>query len=333
MFKLLTEVNENGNVVFKKERQGNYFIYFAENKLGQIGKVNKEWIEEYKDQILNANIDKNGVLYYVDGKKDSKPEQTKKISMTLSTDGQGNFSLSNLKLYGICLIRKDGIIKIQDSLAIRDNKIKLILDEPLYKVESKGWRSSNEEINETSKKHDVFLDDKWLYIKENWLELDDGKFSVEHYNNSIYPNNYTKRGYKVYTSKKLPLCIKYNIFNTTYLTDTSDRGTQYSIAGILKEICHKFDWKVTGLTFTCKTYNEYSKGINKLLEGVPVLLEKQVEVGEYIKNFNAKKLEENFEKLGIKNIKTDSLGEIRDRMAELSARELGLMKIREKYLD
>ena len=29
MFKLLTEKNASGNIVFKKKREGNYFIYFA----------------------------------------------------------------------------------------------------------------------------------------------------------------------------------------------------------------------------------------------------------------------------------------------------------------
>lgn len=334
MFKLLTEKNSSGNIVFKKKREGNYFIYFAENKLGQIGEVNKAWIEEYKDQIINASIDKNGVLYLVDKTKGNKEvDVDKKISMTLSTDGNGNFNLSNLKLYGICMIKSNGITNIHESLEIKDNKIKLVLDEPLHRINPEGYRSNSIEIENAAKEHDIFLDEKWLYIKESWLNLDGGKYLVESYNSGIYANNYSKRGFKVYTSKKLPLRIKYHIFSTTAITDTYDSGAQYSVAGILKEICKKFDWKVTGLTFTCKTYHEYSKGVQKLLEGVPVLLAKQEEVGEYIKKFNAKKLEENFDKLGIKGIRSDKLKEIREQMAELSAKELGLIKLREKYLD
>lgn len=334
MFKLLTEKNSSGNIVFKKKRESNYFIYYAENKIGQIAEVNKAWIEEYKDQIINADIDKNGVLYLVNKKKDEKESDTnKKISMTLSTDGNGNFSLSNLKLYGICMIRSNGITNIHESLEIKDDKIKLILDEPLHRINPEGYRSNSIEIEKASREHDIFLDEKWLYIKESWLDLDCGKYLVESFNNSIYANNYAKRGYKVYTSKKLPLRIKYHIFSTTSITDTYDGGTPYSIAGILKEICKKFDWKVTGLTFTSKTYNDYSKGVQKLLEGVPVLLAKQEEVGEYIKKFNAKKLEENFNKLGITNLRSDKLKEIREQMAELSAKDLGLIKLREKYLD
>lgn len=334
MFKLLTEKNSSGNIVFKKKRESNYFIYYAENKIGQIAEVNKAWIEEYKDQIINADIDKNGVLYLVNKKKDEKESDTnKKISMTLSTDGNGNFSLSNLKLYGICMIRSNGITNIHESLEIKDDKIKLILDEPLHRINPEGYRSNSIEIEKASREHDIFLDEKWLYIKESWLDLDSGKYLVEGYDNSIYTNNYAKRGYKVYTSKKLPLRIKYHIFSTTSITDTYDNGTQYSIAGILREICKKFEWKVTGLTFTSKTYHDYSKGVQKLLEGVPVLLAKQEEVGEYIKKFDAKKLEENFEKLGIKNLRSDKLSEIREQMAELSAKELGLIKLREKYLN
>ena len=334
MFKLLTEKNTSGNIVFKKKRESNYFIYYAENKIGQIAEVNKAWIEEYKDQIINADIDKNGVLYLVNKKKDDKESDTnKKIAMTLSTDGNGNFSLSNLKLYGICMIRSNGITNIHESLEIKDDKIKLILDEPLHRINPEGYRSNSIEIEKASREHDIFLDEKWLYIKESWLDLDSGKYLVEGYNNSIYTNNYAKRGYKVYTSKKLPLRIKYHIFSTTAITDTYDNGTQYSIAGILREICKKFEWKVTGLTFTSKTYNDYSKGVQKLLEGVPVLLAKQEEVGEYIKKFNAKKLEENFNKLGITTLRSDKLKEIREQMAELSAKDLGLIKLREKYLD
>ena len=334
MFKLLTEKNSSGNIVFKKKRESNYFIYYAENKIGQIAEVNKAWIEEYKDQIINADIDKNGVLYLVNKKKDEKEtDGNKKIAMTLSTDGNGNFSLSNLKLYGICMIRSNGITNIHESLEIKDDKIKLVLDEPLHRINPEGYRSNSIEIEKASREHDIFLDEKWLYIKESWLDLDSGKYLVEGYDNSIYTNNYAKRGYKVYTSKKLPLRIKYHIFSTTSITDTYDNGTQYSIAGILREICKKFEWKVTGLTFTSKTYHDYSKGVQKLLEGVPVLLSKQEEVGEYIKKFDAKKLEENFEKLGIKNLRSDKLSEIREQMAELSAKELGLIKLREKYLN
>ena len=334
MFKLLTEKNTSGNIVFKKKREGNYFIYYAENKIGQIAEVNKAWIEDYKDQIINADIDKNGVLYLVNKKKDGKEtDGSKKVAMTLSTDGNGNFSLSNLKLYGICMIRSNGITNIHESLEIKDDKIKLILDEPLHRINPEGYRSNSIEIEKASREHDIFLDEKWLYIKESWLDLDSGKYLVEGYDNSIYTNNYAKRGYKVYTSKKLPLRIKYHIFSTTSITDTYDNGTQYSIAGILREICKKFEWKVTGLTYTSKTYKEYSKGVNDLLSGVPVLLGKQEEVGEYIKKFDAKKLEENFEKLGIKSLRSDKLSEIREQMAELSAKELGLIKLREKYLN
>lgn len=335
MFKLLTEKNSSGNIVFKKKRESNYFIYYAENKIGQIAEVNKAWIEEYKDQIINADIDKNGVLYLVNKKKDEKESDTnKKIAMTLSTDGNGNFSLSNLKLYGICMIRSNGITNIHESLELKDNRIKIVLDEPLHRINSEGYRSNSIEIENAAKEHDIFLDEKWLYIKESWLDLDCGKYLVESFNNSIYANNYSKRGFKVYTSKKIPLRIKYHIFSSTSLTDTyDDYGTPYSIAGILKEICKKFDWKITGLSFTCKTYTEYSKGVNKLLEGVPILLAKQEELGKYIKNFDAKKLEENFDKLGIKSINSDKLKEIREQMAELSAKELGLIKLREKYLN
>ena len=334
MFKLLTEKNTSGNIVFKKKREGNYFIYFAENKLGQIGEVNKEWIEEYKDQIINANIDKNGVLYLVDKTKGNKDvDADKKISMTLSTDGNGNFTLSNLKLYGICMIKSNGITNIHESLEIKDNRIKLLLDEPLHRINPEGYRSNSIEIENAAKEHDIFLDEKWLYIKESWLNLDGGKYLMESFNNSIYPNNYSKRGFKVYTSKKFPLRIKYHIFSTTSITDTYDGGTQDSIAGILQEICKKYDWKVGGLKFNCKTYHDYSKGVQKLLEGVPVLLAKQEEVGEYIKKFNAKKLEENFDKLGIKSLRSDKLKEIREQMAELSAKELGLLALKKKYLD
>ena len=45
--------------------------------------------------------------------------------MTLSTDGNGNFNLSNLKLYGICMIKSNGITNIHESLEIKDNNLRI----------------------------------------------------------------------------------------------------------------------------------------------------------------------------------------------------------------
>ena len=76
---LKTEVNENGNEVFSKERRGKGFAYLAKDEAGNIGIVDKNWILRNKDSIVNLGVDKNGSIYPIEVKADKKP--AKKVSL------------------------------------------------------------------------------------------------------------------------------------------------------------------------------------------------------------------------------------------------------------
>ncbi len=75
---LKTEVNENGNKVFSKERQGKDFIYLAKSENGDIGKVDKNWILQHQKEIVNLGISKDSI-YPIEIKADKKP--VKKVSL------------------------------------------------------------------------------------------------------------------------------------------------------------------------------------------------------------------------------------------------------------
>lgn len=72
---LKTEVNENGNEVFSKERRGKGFVYLAKDETGNIGVVDKNWILRNKDSIVNVGVDKNGSIYPTEIKGKKKPEK------------------------------------------------------------------------------------------------------------------------------------------------------------------------------------------------------------------------------------------------------------------
>ena len=61
---LRTEVNENGNLVFSKEREGKGFIYFAQSENGRIHRVSKEDIIRNAKDILNIRVS-GGNIYPV----------------------------------------------------------------------------------------------------------------------------------------------------------------------------------------------------------------------------------------------------------------------------
>lgn len=55
-FRLQTEVNSSGNLVFSKERYGKGFMYLAFDKNGNSRPVTKDWIIQNKDEIENVRV-------------------------------------------------------------------------------------------------------------------------------------------------------------------------------------------------------------------------------------------------------------------------------------
>lgn len=60
---LKTEVNENGNEVFSKERRGKGFVYIARDEKGNYGIVTKDWILRNKNSIINLGVNKDDSIY------------------------------------------------------------------------------------------------------------------------------------------------------------------------------------------------------------------------------------------------------------------------------
>ena len=55
-FRLQTEVNSSGNLVFSKERYGKGFMYLAFDNNGNSRPVTKDWIIQNKDEIENLRV-------------------------------------------------------------------------------------------------------------------------------------------------------------------------------------------------------------------------------------------------------------------------------------
>lgn len=64
-YMLKTEINENGNKVFSKERRGKAFVYLAKDEAGSVGVVDKDWILKNKANIVNLAVS-GDTLYVVD---------------------------------------------------------------------------------------------------------------------------------------------------------------------------------------------------------------------------------------------------------------------------
>ena len=70
-YMLKTEINENGNKVFSKERRGKAFVYLAKDEAGAVGVVDKDWILKNKANIVNLAVS-GDTLYVVDNLKKQK---------------------------------------------------------------------------------------------------------------------------------------------------------------------------------------------------------------------------------------------------------------------
>lgn len=70
---LKTEVNESGNLVFSKQRNGKSFIYLAKDETGATATVDKDWILQNQKNIVNLGVS-NDSIYPVEvkGTKTSK---------------------------------------------------------------------------------------------------------------------------------------------------------------------------------------------------------------------------------------------------------------------
>ena len=70
-YMLKTEINENGNKVFSKERRGKGFVYLAKDENGKTGVVDKTWILKNKENIVNLAVS-GETIYVVDNLKKQK---------------------------------------------------------------------------------------------------------------------------------------------------------------------------------------------------------------------------------------------------------------------
>lgn len=67
---LKTEVNESGNLVFSKQRNGKSFIYLAKDETGATATVDKDWILQNQKNIVNLGVS-NDSIYPVEVEKSS----------------------------------------------------------------------------------------------------------------------------------------------------------------------------------------------------------------------------------------------------------------------
>lgn len=64
---LKTVKNENGAMVFDKKKEGKSYVYLAKSETGEIGKVDKDWILENCDEIVNLGVSADGKIYPIKG--------------------------------------------------------------------------------------------------------------------------------------------------------------------------------------------------------------------------------------------------------------------------
>lgn len=65
---LKTEKNENGNLVFSKQRYGKGYIYWVKDENGIINQVTKDWIMQHQAEITNVKVSGDSI-YAVEKKK------------------------------------------------------------------------------------------------------------------------------------------------------------------------------------------------------------------------------------------------------------------------
>lgn len=60
---LETEMNENGNLVFRKEKDGDSFWYFAKDEDGYVTPVKKDVLLKNRKSVINLGVAKDGRIY------------------------------------------------------------------------------------------------------------------------------------------------------------------------------------------------------------------------------------------------------------------------------
>ena len=60
---LKTEASKLGHEVFSKKKRGKVFVYLAKDENGNTGVVDKNWILNNRNSILNLGVSKKGNLY------------------------------------------------------------------------------------------------------------------------------------------------------------------------------------------------------------------------------------------------------------------------------
>lgn len=92
---LKTEKNENGNMVFSKQRKGKWYIYFVKNEKGEVATVDKKWILRNKNNIVNLGVDANENIYYKSRKEDEKNSDG--LTLTIKFDNDMGSDLTDFQ--------------------------------------------------------------------------------------------------------------------------------------------------------------------------------------------------------------------------------------------
>lgn len=101
-FILKTEKNKNGNKILSKEVKDGQVYYMAKNEKGQTGIVNRQWVYENKDNILNATVSIDGKILYSESKGSNKElEKQLKIVKSVYEWVFSNFDATYYKSQGL----------------------------------------------------------------------------------------------------------------------------------------------------------------------------------------------------------------------------------------
>lgn len=76
---LETEMNENGNLVFRKEKDGDSLWYFAKDEDGYVTPVEKDVLLKNRESVINLGVAKNGRIYPITPKDGLSKEKEKTV--------------------------------------------------------------------------------------------------------------------------------------------------------------------------------------------------------------------------------------------------------------
>lgn len=321
-FVLATEKNENGNIVFQKARVGKDFLYAIKAESGEKGHVDKDWILQNKESIINLGVDKNGGLYYVEPKK----PKAKKYAVTLSRNSKGhNLMLSNATMRWVYLINEGNVVDITNNIALSEEKVKLLLDEPITKVEEKdtvAFEKAKKEKSIFVSVKDIYGSERYfaLWINTNFLKLSKVMCKVQR-NNGYYENEEVNAvGFAEYISLNYPIVLKWEIMRSKDILD--NRGTYES--GLL----HQYDTACKGLPLYHISGLSVDEAASKLQEHIKLL---QAIAGKYISTakhfavYSDADLKKDFEKLGVDLLNSEqSEKSLRNNMKGIIEQRLNL---------